>query len=83
MIDHGEVLRIYGFIAVPKACVYFLQIFIKVGEKNILYSNGVSEESKPFPFLYIFLSVYLEAETKFKHFEYTIFLKRIWFWFCC
>lgn len=53
MIDHGEVLRIYGFIAVPKACIYFLQIFIKVAEKNILYSYGTSKESKPFPFLCI------------------------------
>lgn len=70
-------------MSVSKTYVYFLQIFNKVAEKNILYSNGVSEENKPVPFLCIFcLSVLLKAEAKFKHFEYKIFLKRTWFWFC-
>lgn len=84
MIDHGEVLRIYSFIAVLKTSVYFLQIFIKVAENNILYSNGASEENRQLPFLGIFcLFVYLKAGAKFKHFEYKIFFKRAWFWFCC
>lgn len=82
MIEHGEVIRVYSFIAVPKTYVYFLQIFINVAENNILYSNGASEKNKPLSFLCSFcLFVYLNAETKFRHFEYKIFLKGLGFGF--